>query len=158
MKPLVYIETSIFSFYYDERTHPAIVVRREWTQEWWNQDRFHYQLVTSTAVLEELSKGQKPHKEKARGLALTLPIITPSEDITEIVAVYFAHHLMPQDPLGDALHLALASYHKCDYRLTWNCQHLANANKFAHLRRINTLLGLTVPALITPLQLLGEPL
>jgi HTH-type transcriptional regulator / antitoxin HigA len=26
---------------------------------------------------------------------------------------------MPKDPLGDALHLALASYHKCDFLLTW---------------------------------------
>lgn len=62
---------------------------------------------------------------------------------------------MPQDPLGDALHLALASYHKCDFLLTWNCQHLANANKFNHIKRINTMLGLFIPILTTPLELLG---
>jgi hypothetical protein len=55
---------------------------------------------------------------------------------------------MPADPAGDALHLALASFHKC--------QHLANANKFGHLRRVNGLLGLYVPVLATPLELLGE--
>ena len=59
-------------------------------------------------------------------------------------------------PLGDALHLALASYHKFDYLLTWNCEHLANANKAGHIRWINTVLGLYVPMLITPLQLIGE--
>jgi hypothetical protein len=64
---------------------------------------------------------------------------------------------MPADPAGDALHLALASYHKCDFLVTWNCQHLANANKFGHLRRVNGMLGLYVPVLATPLQLLGEP-
>ena len=63
---------------------------------------------------------------------------------------------MPENPLGDALHLAVASYHKCDFLLTWNCDHLANANKFGHIKRINTILGLYVPALITPLELLGE--
>jgi hypothetical protein len=31
---------------------------------------------------------------------------------------------------------------------------LANANKFAHIRRVNTLLGLFVPSLVTPLELL----
>jgi hypothetical protein len=62
---------------------------------------------------------------------------------------------MPADTKGDALHLALASYHNCDFLLTWNCQHLANANKFAHIRRINTLFGLFVPALITPFELLS---
>jgi predicted nucleic acid-binding protein len=65
---------------------------------------------------------------------------------------------MPRDPLGDALHLALASHHKCDYLLTWNCQHLANANKFTHIKRVNALLGLHVPILTTPLELMGlEP-
>jgi hypothetical protein len=52
--------------------------------------------------------------------------------------------------------LALASYHKCDFLLTWNGQHLANANKFAHIRRVNTLLGLFTPTLVTPLELLPE--
>jgi len=80
--------------------------------------------------------------------------VTPA--IAEIVATYVSHRLMPTDPAGDALHLALASYHKCDFLVTWNCQHLANANKFGHLRRINSLLGLYVPVLATPLELLGE--
>ena len=39
---------------------------------------------------------------------------------------------------------------------TWNCRHLANANKFAHIRRINGILGLFVPALVTPLELLEK--
>ena len=68
---------------------------------------------------------------------------------------YIDHKVMPCDPTGDALHLALASYHKCDFLLTWNCSHLANANKFSHIRRINTMIGLYVPILVTPLELLG---
>jgi hypothetical protein len=39
---------------------------------------------------------------------------------------------------------------------TWNCRHLANANKFGHIRRVNVLLGLFLPALVTPLELLGD--
>ena len=63
---------------------------------------------------------------------------------------------MPRDPVGDALHLALASYHKCDFLLTWNCKNLANANKFGHIRRINGLLGLYTPNIVTPLELLED--
>lgn len=75
--------------------------------------------------------------------------------ITEIVKSYILNRLMPADPGGDALHLALASYHKCDFLVTWTCLHLANANKFGHIRRVNTMLGLFVPAIVTPLELLG---
>ena len=67
-----------------------------------------------------------------------------------------SHQLMPADPTGDALHLAIALTHKIDFLLTWNCRHLANANKFAHIRRVNGILGLFVPSLITPLELIGE--
>ena len=73
-----------------------------------------------------------------------------------IVDAYIQHHLMPNDPKGDALHLALASYHRCQFLLTWNCAHLANANKQEHIRHINALLGLHVPILTTPLELIEK--
>lgn len=63
---------------------------------------------------------------------------------------------MPANPAGDALHLAVASVQRCDFLVTWNCRHLANANKFGHIRRVNTLLGLYVPTLVTPLELLED--
>ena len=63
---------------------------------------------------------------------------------------------MPDDILGDAVHLAYASYYKIDYLLTWNCNHLANANKKQHIKIINTKLDLFTPELITPLELFTE--
>ena len=47
MKPKVYIETSIPSFYYEVRSEPEMVVRKQWTQQWWAQANDNYQLVTS---------------------------------------------------------------------------------------------------------------
>jgi hypothetical protein len=63
---------------------------------------------------------------------------------------------MPFEAQGDADHLALASFHNCDMLVTWNCRHLANANKFGHIYRVNALLGLRTPSLVTPLQLLEK--
>ena len=83
-------------------------------------------------------------------------VVTIVPEIIDIVEVYIKHKLMPRDPVGDALHLALASYHKCDFLLTWNCKNLANANKFGHIRRINGLLGLYTPNIVTPLELLED--
>ena len=89
------------------------------------------------------------------GVTSGLPLLAVEPDIDAIVRTYLQHNVMPADPAGDALHLALASFHKCDFLVTWNCRHLANANKFGHIRRINTMLGLFVPMLVTPLELLG---
>jgi predicted nucleic acid-binding protein len=156
MSKSVYLETTIFSFYHDDRGTPEIVVMREWTREWWESFRHRYDLVTSTAVLAELERGELAHRDRALAMAMRLPAIPVEPGIAEIVEVYIQRKVMPADPLGDALHLALASVHKADYLLTWNCKHLANANKFDHIRRVNTLLGLHVPGLVTPLELMGE--
>ncbi len=154
-RPRVYVGTTIPSFYHEMRTTPDIVARRQWTRLWWTGAPERYDLVTSPAVLDEWFGG--PPERSAQRLALVrdLPLLPIEPAITEIVQAYIRHRVMPIDPVGDALHLALASYHKCDFLVTWNCQHLANANKFDHIRRVNTLLGLFVPALVTPLELLG---
>lgn len=149
------LETSIFSFYYDERPTPEIVARRNWTRDFWESCRGRYQFTASPAVFNELSRGNKPHKEAALKLALTLPSLELVPEVKEIAAVYLRHFVMPRDPLGDALHLALACHHKCDYLVTWNCAHLANANKAGHIRRVNAMLDLHTPAMLTPLELLG---
>jgi hypothetical protein len=63
--------------------------------------------------------------------------------------------IMPQEPQGDAFHLAIASFYRVDILLTWNCTHLANPNKFDFITRINRELGLTTPELKTPHDYLG---
>ncbi len=156
MKPSVYIETSIPSFYYEVREDAAMVARREWTREWWDNYLDSYDVATSVAVIEELSRGTFTMKDAALKLVSDLPLLDINEAIADCAKTYIDHHVMPSDPTGDALHLAIASWHKCDFLLTWNCRHLANANKFGHIRRVNTLLGLYVPSLVTPLELLGQ--
>jgi predicted nucleic acid-binding protein len=155
MKRVVYIETTIPSFYQEVRTEPEMIARRNWTREWWNNQREHYQLVTSIAVIEELERGDYPNKEKILNLVADMLLLSMNTEIYDIVETYIKRKLMPADILGDAFHLATASFHSCDFLLTWNCKHLANANKFSHIRRLNTLLGLYVPALITPVELLS---
>jgi PIN domain len=154
-KSRVYVETTIPSFYHETRTSPDIVARRDWTRRWWAVATDRDELVTSEAVLDELGAGPPDQNVAWLTLIHDLPLLTIDSAIVEIVETYIRHRLMPTAPGGDALHLALASYHKCDFLVTWNCRHLANANKFGHIRRVNTMLGLFVPALVTPLELLG---
>ncbi|MFT5241300.1 MAG: putative nucleic acid-binding protein [Candidatus Promineifilaceae bacterium] len=152
----VYIETSIPSFYHETRQEPEMVARRNWTRQWWEQASKRYSLVTSEGVLAELQEGKYETQPEAVTLMIDLPRVEVVDDIADIIDVYLANHLMPKERLGDALHLALASYHKCDFLLTWNCTHIANANKFEHIRIINARLGLFVPSLVTPMELCEE--
>jgi hypothetical protein len=137
MKKRVYIETSIPSFYYENRTDAAAVARRDWSRQWWDNHRHVYELVSSQAVLDDLNNGDYPDSKRKNCIALLndltfLPIET---EIATIVKTYLQHKLMPNDMGGDALHLAVASYHKCDILLSWNCKNLA------WLMRINLIIS-----------------
>ncbi len=150
----VYLETSIFSFYYDDR--PACSHQHEVTRKWWKWERYKYDLVTSYVALDETAEPVYPNWQKVVALAETVPVLAEVPDIEGIVKIYLDHHLMPRNDVADAFHLAIASYHEVDYLLTWNCKHIANANKFEHIRAINLRLGLLTPLLITPDLLFSE--
>jgi len=156
MKPTVYIETTIPSFYHSIRATPEMTTVRQWTRDWWDGESFRYSLVTSYAVLQELEQGEHSHKPEKLAMLSKLPLLTISAPVAEIVEVYIQRKIMPANTTGDALHLALASFYNCDYLLTWNCKHIANANKFNHIRRVNQLLHLKTPELVTPLELTKE--
>ena len=85
-----------------------------------------------------------------------IQVLPPDERVFEVAQVYLDNYLMPRSLTGDAIHLAYASYYKIDFLLTWNCNHLANANKKQHIRIINTRLNLPTPEIITPLELFTE--
>ena len=153
-KPRVYVETTIPNFYYDGRTDPAIVERRNRTREWWSVAERDYELVTGAPVLAELLAGITPRVDSRVRLVSLLPVLIPDAAVDETVEVYLRHKLMPSRPSADAEHLALASHRDCDFIVTWNCRHLANPNKARHVAGINRMLGLPVPTIATPWNLL----
>ncbi len=132
-----------------------MVARRDWTRRWLDSAMSSNRIVSSVAVIDELRRGDFPGSVEALAMLDRIEMLSLEDAVYEIVEAYLAHKLMPADPFGDALHLALASYHRCDFLVTWNCQHLANANKFGQIRRINGILGLFTPELVTPMELLG---
>ena len=154
LKQTVYIETTIPSYYFSQRKEPEISVLEQWTRDWWDNERHDYELVTSLAVIEELERGDHPLKKEKLAMISSLKQLELTPEILQTVETYIAHKLMPADPQGDALHLALASHCKCDILLSWNCKHIVNYQKAPHSANINRMLGLPVPALLTPFDLL----
>ena len=153
MKRSVYIETTIASFYHEVRSEPEMIARRESARRWWKEDRFAYELYSSAFVFGELREGEFPGQREALAMVESLAWLEVVPEVEQIVAVYVRRKLMP---LGDAYHLAVASYYGMHFLLTWNCRHLANANKVRHLQIVNGELGLAAPIITTPDLLLME--
>jgi len=152
-----YIETSIPSFYFTGRTDPLSISRQHWTREWWSAIGDGFDLFSSPAVTVELNRGSlKGLKNQRIKLIANLEMLEINTDVLEIATIDIERLLMPNDADGDALHLAIASYHSMDVLLTWNCKHLANPNKFGHIDKLNGELELPVPLITTPLNYLSE--
>ncbi len=149
-----YIETSIPSSYHETRTNVRVQAMQEWTKQWWELPKDGI-VQTGFPVIVELLEAPSPKQENCLQLTEKPPILEYTKEIDEIVKVYIKHKIMPNEAMGDAAHLALASFYKCDFLVTWNCKHIANANKYDHIARINSLLGLFNPKLVTPFQLLN---
>ncbi len=154
MKKTVYLDSSIPSYLFDNRE--SIKTYVEITQAWWEQERQNFDLWISQETIAELSEGIYPSQEKTLECVSQIQVLETDLQIAKIAQVYLDNYLMPRVLKGDALHLAYASFYKMDFLLTWNCNHLANANKKQHISIINTRLKLFTPELVTPSQLFTE--
>jgi len=155
MQKRIYIETTIPSFYYTLRTDTESVARMNWTRRWWSEFAAQFRLVSSPAVIAELRRGSGETRDRRIVLLKDVRLLEITEEVEDVAKIYIDKLVMPSDPAGDALHLALASFHRVDVLLTWNCRHLANPNKVEHIRLVNYELGLPMPLLTTPLNYLS---
>ncbi|TGN99924.1 hypothetical protein PN36_31795 [Candidatus Thiomargarita nelsonii] len=153
-KRTVYLDTTIPSYLFDKRESTKTYI--ETTQAWWDTERHNFDIWVSQETVTELRQGNYPNQQEILECVSQLQLLSPNQQITKIAQVYLDNYLMPRVLKGDALHLAYASFYKMDFLLTWNCNHLANANKKQHISIINTRLKLFTPEIVTPSQLFTE--
>jgi hypothetical protein len=156
MKPTVYLDATIPSFYYDERPGAIIQAWREITVQFWQEAEHHYDLFVSDETIRELRDIGYPAAKRKRclDLVVNLPRLVLTDEITDLAAFYIREGVMPSNDVGDAFHLAFATWYRIEYLLTWNCRHMANANKFECIQAVNARRRLLSPLLVTPAQLL----
>ena len=146
MASLVYVETSVISYYTARLSRDIVTAARQTiTQEWWDEARERYEIYISTLVVEEAKAGDS---EAAR-LRLTaiseLPILEINNAAEELAKRLMAEELIPETSAEDALHIALATVHGMDFLLTWNFRHINNAEMKAKIRAAIEALGYEDP-------------
>jgi hypothetical protein len=151
MSTLIYIETSVPSFYYETRPSRDLQSRRDWTRQWWAMPRFDEEWVIGLPVISGLVQTPPPKRDKVpRTHRSTSPFALHSRNRRNCRSVFCpyanaARRTMRRRSSGACDFSQL----RCDILVTWTCKHLANANKFGHIHRVNALLGLRTPALVT---------
>ena len=149
----LYLETSVIGAYLDKGDS----FRRDLTIRWWDHEVPNYRACVSPLVTRELERTREPYRSSYLQLLRPLPYLEVTEEAAILADGYIARGIFQRKFLGDALHVALASFHKIDYVVTWNFGYLASVHRQARIRLFNTSAGFFVPEIITPEFLVSEP-
>ncbi len=143
----IYLDTSVFSAYYDESNPDRMTV----TRDFWNEIR-DLNLYASDLTLDELSA----HPDfQIRQLLLQLTSnfdILDSKVAADLADEYMKHEVFPKGKEDDALHVAIASFYGINILLSWNFKHIVKRKTRHIISMINTLFGYPIPEIISPLE------
>lgn len=153
----VYIETSIVSYLRQKpSTHVVTAARQLLTHQWWDDERQNYELVVSQYVVDEASAGDPALAAERLETLEGIPLLPNAPEIPQIAAEIMSLGVLPPKAQVDALHIAAVAHHRIQYLLTWNCRHIANAKILPGIRNVLTDLGIPVPIICTPEEMLGD--
>ena len=142
----VYLDTSVFSAYFDE----AVSDRRTQTEDFWKR-RSEFELSTSVVAREELEQTPDP----ARRLQLITLVdgvtVHPVTDMMRSLAKSYIHSdIFTEVMYNDAVHVVAAVLTRQDVLLSWNFRHLVNCRRRAEINEVNVSQGLPTIDIVAP--------
>lgn len=146
MKLSIYLETSVIGAYLDN----GDPFRRDLTIRWFEHEMSEYKAYSSILVQRELERLEEPHRTGYLKIIKDLDRLDLVEEAAILAEGYVSRGIFHRKFIADALHMALASFHKVDYLVTWNFGHLANVRKQARVRLFNAAAGFFSPVIVTP--------
>jgi predicted nucleic acid-binding protein len=152
MKLSLYLETTVLGAYLDN----GDPFRRDLTMRWFERELVEYRVCSSLLVRRELERIDEPHRTGYLKLIRGLEDLELTDEAAILAEGYISRGIFHRKFMADALHVALASFHKIDYLVTWNFGHLANVRKQARIRLFNTTAGFFSPSIVTPEFLVHE--
>jgi hypothetical protein len=153
----VYVETSIFSYLAARPSRDLLAAaRQQLTERWWHDHRHRFELFVSPVVEMEAGKGDPEAARRRLSAMAGIPALAVTDAVEQLAGRLIKDGAVPATAIDDAVHVALAAVHRMDYLLTWNCRHIANAEKKSAIRETCIAQGHPYPEICTPEELMGE--
>jgi hypothetical protein len=123
------------------------------THDWWAM-RGDFALHSSQLVQNESDVGDAEQVSKRSALIALCSFLEITEQDLQTAQALLDAAALPPKARADAVHIAVAARHSMTYLLTWNCKHIANPMTQRKMFAVLQAIGLNLPYLITPEQLL----
>jgi len=145
----IYLDTSVFSAYYDER----VKTRSEQTKIFW-QKLVEYEGYISQIVLDELGAVTDDElRRKLMDLTKGFETLNIDSKAEALADQYINRGIFPEKYRDDALHLAVATANDVDILISWNFEHLVKRKTRLEANLANSLNGYKSIDIIVPPEL-----
>lgn len=141
----LYLDTSVFSAYYDERTPE----RMRMTRDFWLVLERHEKLC-SDLTIEELRQARSGLREKLIALTQNFTVLSLTDEMRKLAKLYVEEGVVPSKYFADALHIAAAVLGNADILVSWNFKHLVKRSTRLLVNYINTRQGLRTIEILAP--------
>ena len=154
----VYVETTVISYLTAWRSPQLVMAaHQEMTRQWWDDERHHFELYVSEAVIEEAAAGDREAAQRRLDAIRGIAELQITDEVRDLAKALIEYGQVPKKATLDALHIAIATVNGMDFLLTWNCRHIANATLQKSIRAICEDSGYSLPVLCTPHELTEVP-
>jgi len=146
MKAKIYIDTSVISALFDNRTPERLAM----TSTFWSK-LSDYEVFISELVIDELEKASEQVRDKMFSAIRDFTVLKISAEAEGLAQIYVKQGIFPEKYFDDALHVALASVNQIGILLSWN---------FAHLVKVKTRRMVSIVNLaenIMPVEIASPP-
>jgi hypothetical protein len=140
-KPKIYLETTMFSFYYEERTAPQYLEHKALIHRIFDLIKAgEYEPYTSPYAIREINNEPNVEKrEKMKGLVseygvVLLPL---TEEIEQLAALYVQEKAISPAWATDAAHIAAATCNSLDFIVSLNFTHIVRPWTIEKVRMVN---------------------
>ncbi len=146
MKLRVYLDTSVFSAYYDER----LMDRKAETEQFWKRLN-QFEVSTSDLARQELSQTtDRELQAKLKGLLGQVKVFPLMQEMTDLAQNYLDAGVFTPPMFNDALHVAASVMTRQDVLLSWNFKHLVNRRRRALINQLNISKGFPTVEIVAP--------
>jgi hypothetical protein len=153
--PKIYLETTLFNFYFDEDrgfAHEAtLVLFKEIAAG-------KYEAFTSTYVTDELENASDEKQAKMMGLITQydITVLAPSDEAVRVAEIYISAGIIPPKYRTDGLHIAITTVNDLDMIISMNFQHIVRRKTKIIIGDINKLNGYHSIDIASPMEVVDN--
>lgn len=154
-KTKVYLDTSVPNFLFEKKHLEAKIATEQLLEQ---TEKGIYKAYVSPLVTEELEATPDLNRRKEllrvlkRFRYVTLEF---ADEVFELADQYVNGKIIPRKYRKDAVHLAVAAYHKIPIVVSWNFKHMVKPETRRGVNEMNKKLGYPQIDIVSPFELVG---